>query len=132
LTSDEAEELKAFLRDNVSGFEELETLLFFVRAPRRAWTCADVAAPLKASEELVEGALKSLTQMVVIAEEKGPSSYRYAPPAGLEPLLERLLKAYDEQRLTVVQMMTANAIERVRSSAAHRLADAFRVRGRKR
>jgi hypothetical protein len=131
LTSDELEELRVFLRDYVSGFEELEALLFFMRAPRRAWSSAEVAAAINLQEDLVQGALDALVAANGILERTSQAGsdqvFRYSPPAELNPLLAKLQRTYDEQRLRIVQIMSANAMERVRSSAARRLADAFRL-----
>jgi len=132
LTDDEAAELKRFLRDNVSSFEELETLLYLAAAERQAWSCADIAAAAGIPEELAEAALTKLSPTFVAREERNLTLfYRYVPPVDREPPITRLRRAYDAERLAVVQMMTSNAIERVRSAAARRLADAFRVRGDK-
>jgi hypothetical protein len=130
LTSDELNELRVFLRDHVSSFEELEALFFFMRAPRRAWSCADVAVAINLPEDLVQGALETLVAANGILERTsraGSPAFRYAPPPELTPLLASLQRAYDEQRLRIVQIMSSNAMERVRSSAARRLADAFRL-----
>jgi hypothetical protein len=42
-------------------------------------------------------------------------------------LVAELERAYSEQRLAIIQAMSANAFERVRGAAAQRLADAFRL-----
>jgi hypothetical protein len=132
LTSDELEELRVFLSDHLSGFEELEVLLFFVRAPRRAWKLVDVADALNLPTEVIETALRQLaTEGAPIAATTdattAATTYRYAPSVQTERLLEALSRAYEEQRLTVLQLMSSNAMERVRSMAARRLADAFRL-----
>jgi hypothetical protein len=132
LSSDELEELRVFLSDHVSGFEELEVLLFFVRAPRQAWNLADVAGALNVSPEMVEATLRQLTTAgapitPIAAATTAATTYRYTPNVQTERLLEGLARAYDEQRLTVLQIMSSNAMDRVRSMAARRLADAFRL-----
>jgi predicted transcriptional regulator len=135
LASDDTEALRAFLRENVSTFEELETLLFFVRAAPGPRTVSEVAAALHMSEEMAQTALdgllvaSSVLERTAIAGQK--PGYRYAPAAELQEVLSKLERAYDEHRLTIVQIMSSNALERVRSSAARRLADAFRLERRK-
>jgi hypothetical protein len=123
--------LRVFLRDHVSSFEELEVLLFFVRAPRRTWSVAELAAALNLSSEVVESALGQLASASapITATSGGTTSvtHRYMPNVEEERLLDGLRRAYDEQRLTILQLMSANAMERVRSMAARRLADAFRL-----
>jgi hypothetical protein len=133
LTSDKTEELRVFLRDHVSSFEELEVLLFFVRSPRRACTLADLGGTLNLSEELLLTALGQLMAAgIPISHADGSrESYRYTPDARSEQILESLRSAYDEQRLTILRIMSSNAMERVRSTAARRLADAFRLDRRK-
>lgn len=131
MTSDEFEELRVFLRDHVSSFEELEALLFFMRAPRRPWSCADVALAIRLQDDLVQSALEALVAADGILERTAQAgkdqAFRYSPPAELDPVLAKLQRAYDEQRLRIVQIMSSNAMDRVRSSAARRLADAFRL-----
>jgi hypothetical protein len=128
LATDENDDLRAFLRDNVSSFEELETLLFFARAPRRRWKVRDVSVSLRLTDELTRDALNALPGTLIARDSSGTeTTYFYAPARDLELLVERLRSAYEEQRLAVVQIMTANAMERMRSSAARRLADAFRL-----
>ncbi|HVY25746.1 MAG TPA: hypothetical protein VHB79_04315 [Polyangiaceae bacterium] len=136
MTSDETDELRAFLLDHVSGFEELEALLFFVRAPGRVWSSTDVALSLRLPEEMVESALDALAAGGVVLERTtgsgGARVYRFIASEGTLQLLEKLRRAYDEERIIVMQIMTSNAMERVRSAAARRLADAFRLeRGKK-
>jgi len=131
LARDDLEELRIFLRDNISSFEELEALIFFMRAPRRPWSCADVAVAIKLPDDLVQTALEALVAangiLVRTSQPGQDQAFRYSPPADLDPVLEKLLRAYDEERLRIVQIMSSNAMERVRSSAARRLADAFRL-----
>lgn len=131
LTRDELEELRVFLSEHVSGFEELEVLLFFVRVPRQAWSLTEVAGALNLSAELVEAALGQLTTagapITASTDPKTGTTFRYAPSVQTERLLEGLPRAYEEQRLAVLQIMSSNAMDRVRSMAARRLADAFRL-----
>lgn len=129
LTNDDTGQLREFLREHVSSFEELEALLLFARAPRRAWPLLEVAAALNLSEEMTASALHGLSEAFLVCDAGMGSSavYRYAPRPEHERMLERLQRAYAEERLTIVQIMNANAMQRVRSSAARRLAEAFRL-----
>ena len=130
MTSVETDALQAFLREHVSSFEELETLLFLARAPRRSWSAEELAAALKLPEDNVGAALDGLIAVGSLLEASAASgsvAYRYAPAPALQPLLERLRIAYDEERVLILQLMTSNALQRVRSAAAQRLADAFRL-----
>jgi hypothetical protein len=128
LTSSEVEELRTFLRDHVSSFEQLAALLFFARAPRRSWRSSDLSSALDLPEEVVDGALVGMSERLVLRQRSTGTRpiYHYAPHAELEPLIERLANAYSEHRLTIVQIMTSNAMARVRGGAAQRVAVAFR------
>ncbi|MES1184675.1 MAG: hypothetical protein ABUL60_12750 [Myxococcales bacterium] len=131
LLSDPSELLRDFLRDNVSSYEELEALLFLARNPDRDWSAAEVANALKAAVDIIKDALETLRardRMVVGGSRAGVVVYRYAcSDPSLEKRLDELRRAYEEERLSVVQMMTGNALDRVRRAAVLRLADAFRL-----
>lgn len=130
MTSVDTEALQAFLREHVSSFEELETLLFLARGPHRSWSAQELAAALKLGDDNVQAALGGLIavgNLVEVSTHGTTTGYRYAPAPALRPLLERLRVAYDEERVLILQLMTSNALQRVRSAAAHRLADAFRL-----
>ena len=123
-------ELADFMRDHVSSYEELHALLLLAGAPARAWSCAEMADSLKISMDLVTTALDGLLQVggLVSSERQGAATvYRYAPTSDFaRKQVADLQRAYAEDRMDVVQVMTANAMERVRGAAARRLADAFR------
>jgi hypothetical protein len=134
LTDEQSERLRHFLRDHVSGYEELETLLLVAREPARDWTATEVATLLNVPVESIASALESLLSAGILdrVQHRHPPAYRYAPRTDSlrEEVLE-LQRAYSEERLTVMQMMSANALERVRTAALRRFADAFRLEGSK-
>jgi hypothetical protein len=131
LVEDPSELLRDFLRDNVSSYEELEALLFLARNPAQDWAAAEVADALKASVHSMVEALEGLAargQLVSMQERAGVAVYRYWPSDGsIEQRVVDLRQAYEDQRLSVMQMMSGNALDRVRRSAMQRLADAFRL-----
>jgi hypothetical protein len=79
------------------------------------------------AQSAVDGLLASSTLLERTSGAGQQASYRYAAPLELQGLLSRLEQAYQEQRLAIVQIMSSNALERMRSAAARRLADAFRL-----
>ncbi len=136
MTNEELDEVRGFLRDNVSSFEELEILLFFARAPRQPRGSSEVSKALELSEEAVESALAGLSGgcrlLEVTSGADSQRAYRYCAPADTQQRIETVRKAYEEQRVSILRFMSANALERVRSAAASRLAEAFRLeRGKK-
>ena len=58
----------------------------------------------------------------------GQRRFVFAPKsAELGARVVELERAYVERRLAVVQMMSANAVERMRGAAIRRFADSFRL-----
>jgi hypothetical protein len=130
------EELRLFLHDSVKSYEELETLLFLAQNEGHSFSAEAVTLALNASAGSIEGALEELTRvggLVDVTRGSTAPLYRYAP--GRESIRQRvsdLAAAYTERRMAVIQMLSANALERVRRAAMRRLADAFRLeRGKK-
>ena len=125
------DQLRAFLREHVSSYEELEALLLLVRQPGQAFSDSEVAAALNVGTDAITPALERLASpegLLSVTERAGRVYYQFAPRTGqLAELSRELLQLHAEQRLTLVQMMSANALERVRGAAMRRLADAFKL-----
>jgi hypothetical protein len=127
------DDVQAFLHDSVESYEEIEVALLLRSDAAAQLAAGDLAARLRTSEDAMTRALRRLRDAGVIAcADAGRMEFRFAPrtPA-LRTTLDRLAAAYDDHRLEVVKLMAANAIERMRSSAARAFADSF-VWGRKR
>jgi hypothetical protein len=126
-----SEQLRRFLRDYISSYEELEVLLLLAREPTRARTLEDVAASLNVPIEGIDLALQALlaTGALLQSERRGDASHFWYAPADdeLRQRVTELEHAYVEQRLAIIQIMSANAFERVRGATARRLAEAFRL-----
>jgi hypothetical protein len=136
LSDDANDPLRLFLFERVSSYEELEALLFLAQNEERELTDAEVAAALGAPVDPIEEALRGLAsrgELVEATQRAGLALYRYAPrDEARRARVDELRQAYAERRLSVVRMMSSNAVERVRGAAMQRLADAFRVqRGKK-
>lgn len=126
-----SEFLQAFLRASISSYEELEVLLLLVRASNRSWTAHELADALKVEVDGLAPALDQLGAiegLLEIGNRAGERRFRYAPKSKvLQQVVEELATAYVEHRLAVVQLMNANALERVRGAAVRGLANAFRI-----
>ena len=130
------EQLRLFLHDSVKSYEELETLLFLAQNEGRSFSAEAVTHALNATAGSVDGALEELASvrgLVDVARGSAVPLYRYAPTdESIRQRVVDLAAAYSERRMTVIQMLSANALERVRRAAMRRLADAFRLeRGKK-
>lgn len=131
MVSSPSEFLQAFLHDSVSSYEELEALLLLVKHTDRRWTDSEVAEALKVQEDVISPALDALASVEGLLEvdnQSGQRTFQYAPKSKLlRQVVDELATAYVEQRLTIVQIMSANALDRVRGAAMRRLANAFRI-----
>jgi hypothetical protein len=130
LPDDPSQNLREFLRDFVSSYEELEVLLLLAREARQ-WSAAELAAALSAREDVIEAAAESLVDVGCLVDAVtavGQRRFIFAPNSlELGARVAELDRAYVERRLAIVQMMSANAVERMRGAAIRRFADSFRL-----
>jgi len=127
------EELVQLLRQRVASLEQLETLLLLRRTRDRVWGLPDVAQRLSMPESSIEPCLVELTRHGMLASQGTgiATTWQYNPASPeLAALIERLAVVYDDRRLEIMRMLSAQAMERIRDSAAKAFADAF-VIGRK-
>ena len=92
-----------------------------------------LAEKLRIDDSSVAAALAALAAHRLLEKHAGAQlAYRYAPAEpGMMAVVDRLAALYVQQRLEVIRQMSANAIDRLRTSAARTFADAFLLRGRK-
>jgi predicted ArsR family transcriptional regulator len=126
-------ELHAFVLDHVESFEQLEILVLLLRDRARAWTDAETAAELRLDPSSARASLEELERHGLAARGEQAQArpawcFRARDPA-LDALATRLARAYAEQRVAVVELMAACAVERIRTSALRTFAEAFRLRG---
>jgi DNA-binding MarR family transcriptional regulator len=129
LVDDGSQKIREFLREFVSSYEELEVLVLLARK-ERPWSDAELADSLSSTLDAISPALESLVKSGLVDGRgaAGQRRYQYAPAT--EALRERVAEldeAYRERRLTIVQIMSANAVERMRGAAIRRFADSFRL-----
>jgi predicted transcriptional regulator len=124
------EEVRTFLRDYIDSYEGLEVLLL-LRRVRTAWTTEALCARLKTSATLIDRTLATLVRarLVNSANQNVPTSYTYAEEDETrDAILCALDRAYREEPIEVIQLMSTNAIERLRTGAIRAFADAFILR----
>jgi hypothetical protein len=114
--------VRQLLRDHVHAYEELELLLLMSSQPDAAWTPDDVAVRVRIDRSLAKEVLQRLHAQGVLAEEPAGPAFR---PAIAPEVLTALGRAYDVNRLAVMNFMSANALERLRTSALRAFASAF-------
>jgi|SRR5581483_9622562 len=124
------EAVRAFLGDYVNSFESLEVLLFLHRE-RTAWTADELCRRFNIRAPVIDDALASLVRagLVNIVEQNMLMSYRYADEdLGRDALIASLERIYRDEPIQIMQLMSANAIERLRNGAIRAFADAFVLR----
>lgn len=106
-------------------------MLLLVRESDRMWTDSEVAEALKVQVDGITPALDALAAvegLLDVVNQTGQRRFQYVPKSKLlRQVVEELATAYADQRLAIVQLMSANALARVRGAAVRRLANAFRI-----
>jgi predicted ArsR family transcriptional regulator len=127
------EDLRQFLFDHVTSYDELALLLLAQRQPDVYWSAATAAESLGLSTEACRMALESLAAHGLLVGHSSRAGFRYAPNSKtLATNADHLRRAYSDDRFAIVQMMTANAMVRVRGAAARNFGEALQQRGHKR
>lgn len=127
-----AAELLAVLRDRVTSLEQLEALLRLRGETHDRWSAADLATRLGLPIHAVEEALAALATQGLVHEldDDGQRRWCYRADAVDDAVVLRLAEYYRARPLEVMRLLSAQALDRIRNSAARAFADAF-VIGRK-
>jgi hypothetical protein len=121
------EDVCALLNEHIESYEQLEVLLLMRRERYEEWTVTGLAARLHVHAELIGSALEGLKAGgLVTAISAAPPRFAYRPTSsGLDAAAGRLDREYAERPIRIIQLMSTNAIERLRTAALHAFADAF-------
>lgn len=114
--------------DNVESYEELEILLHLAALGGPSEVAA-LAANLRIPAQAAQPALEALTGRGFLSSHGGSTpSYRYDPKSPvLDQAVRDLSLQYQHDRLRIIELMTANAMERLRAAALKTFADCFRL-----
>jgi predicted DNA-binding transcriptional regulator len=100
-----ANELIAFLRENITSVEELEILLLMSSERSSAWTAKSINVSIQSSVRSIEARLQSLERRgFVRQEEKGWFSYCPRDET-ISTRTEELLAAYSSRRVQVIEAL---------------------------
>lgn len=122
------DDVRALLHEHIESYEQLEVLLLLLRERHEEWTIARLAARLHVREELIGSALEGLKAggLVAISATTPAPRFAYRPASsGMDVAAGRLEREYLDRPIRIIQLMSANAIERLRTAALHTFADAF-------
>jgi hypothetical protein len=121
-------DVQRFVRERVESYEQLEILVLLRARRSESWTASAIAAQLRMPELVAEQDLRALRQQGLLTSSTGPDAllFRYGPrEPELASALEQLVGAYGEHRIEVIQLLTANALERLRVRASSAFAQAL-------
>jgi hypothetical protein len=132
VTGDLPEDVRAMLHERIESYEQLEILLLLRRERYEEWTVTGLAARLHVREELIGLALEGLRTAGLVAITGAAPAPRFAyyrpVSSDLDAAASRLDREYAERPIRIIQLMSANAIERLRTAALHTFADSFVLR----
>jgi hypothetical protein len=122
---DVSPEVRRFLAEHVESVLELEGLLLLAADAGRSWTAAGVARELRVDAAWAGPQLSRLCERGVLHCEQGPDpAYRFAPRGPeIDQVVRELADAYATRRVTVISLIFAKPIDKLKS-----FADAFRIR----
>ncbi len=125
--SDLPDDVRALLQEHIESYEQLETLLLLRRERYEEWTVEGLATRLRVQAELIGPALAGLEASGLVGTiGQAPPRFAYRPASsGLDIAVGRLEREYAERPILIIQLMSANAIDRLRTAALHTFADAF-------
>lgn len=123
-------EVGALLQDRIASFEQLLVLLLLHRSDPKRWSTKTIADHLGIPNGIPE-ALMDLKAAELIKQETEASEsvYVYAPAsADIANAVSVLQESYQSHPAAIMQLMSENAIARVRRAAHRAFSDAFLIR----
>jgi hypothetical protein len=116
-------DVRDLLREHIETYEQLEVLLRFAGTRDRTWTMPEMTAATGVPAEAVADALARLAASgVLTASDDGR---RFSSSSDRAASIDALGDAFGRDRLGIMNLMTANALERVRTSALRAFTKAF-------
>lgn len=113
-------EVRDFLHDKILSYEQLETLLLLHGRRNETFSPTAVAELLHVPEQAAADLLDRMLRQRLLAMQVVGASIRfsYGPEsAALAGVIDQLAESYDHNRLAIMNLMNANAVERVRTLA---------------
>ena len=123
-------EVRDFLHDKILSYEQLETLLLLRSRRTETFSPRAVAELLHVPDQTAADLLDRMLRQHLLAMQVVGASIRfsYGPEsATLAGVIDQLAESYDHNRLDIMNLMNANAMERVRTQARN----AFVLEGKK-
>jgi hypothetical protein len=125
------ERLDEFLAENVESLDELVCLVRLRGDVHRSWEVAALASSVGIPEGSVLEAVDGLCRrgFAERVASGGGLGFRYAQPSvALDEQVVALAAAYERSPIEVLKVISAHAIDRVRTGAMRAFSDAFLLR----
>jgi DNA-binding MarR family transcriptional regulator len=128
-----SDDIAALLRDLVASFEQLEALLALHSVPAQWLDVVDLATRVGAPTDALDDALHQLHMRGLVQRQQTEQAQRwqYAPSSEAAARVDRLADLYQRQRLEIMRVLSAQAVDRIRNAASRAFADAFVIGRRK-
>ncbi|MBS0579656.1 MAG: helix-turn-helix domain-containing protein [Proteobacteria bacterium] len=123
-------EVREFLRAHLRSYEQLEILLALRGAPRN-WSLGELALDLGIDDAPASVALETLREagLVKAWTVAGARTFSYvARSTTADHILALIARERQERPAALLRVMSEQALERLRTSAAQAFADAFVLR----
>ena len=118
------DDVRRFVLTSVPSVPYIESLLLLRRESGSNWNASQLARRIYVPEAQAAQLLEALESSGVAARVSGEeNAYRYAPPAELSSMLDRVAAHYASNLLGVTDLIHSSLNRR-----AHQFADAFRWR----
>jgi hypothetical protein len=124
------QDLQDFVRAAIESYEHLATLLRLHRGRNRDWSEDELVSTLGIPAPLVQAALRGLCErhLIAVTRDESVLRYRYAAAGASDALVERLGIEFAHNPARLMRLLSACAIERVRTAAIRAFADSFVLR----
>lgn len=124
-------DVMAFLRQHIGSYEHLDVLLLLRSHRDENWSSEAVAEKLHITPAVAREAIDHLGRSGLLLSEASGSrpAVHYRPASeSLESIVDRLGQTYAANRVGVIRLMDAGAIDRVRSAAVRTFRKVFRLK----
>jgi DNA-binding GntR family transcriptional regulator len=121
------------MQQHIEGYQQLEALVAMAAEPGREWTAESLAGQLRTPVPPVAEALEHLRQQGLVepAPDATAGAWRYGPQtAELRTAVAELAQVFADDRLALIELLSVQALDRLRTSALRTFAEAFRLKRR--
>lgn len=124
-------DVRDLLTERIESYEHLEIALLFGREPGIARDADAIAVELRLPHGTIAETLERFTHAELLVGSTGPNGREYSSTPEAAVRLAALAHAYDRDRAAIMQVMTTNSLDRLRTAALRAFSSAFLL-GRKR